>query len=287
MKKTTSPKLSKRLTQYGTLSLAMAGLMDAHGDIIYTDIDPDSAGTTQMNNVPILIDLDNDSTPEFDVRLRSGVDLVLFVNSAVTGASVLGNPEGGSAGNYRYPFALDSGYVIGPVASTTATAWINDTTQTLVFNNCQVYSGGDYAQWCHATDKYLGLRFQIAGQTHYGWARLSVRSTGELPEDWILKDYAYNDVAGESITAGQMPLGIQDNTVSKIKIRAFNKSILLSDLPNQTNYRLFNLSGQSVLTGNISSTTYRIQANTVAKGIYVIELEDTKSKAVMRKKIVL
>jgi len=286
MKKTTSENLSNRLTHYSALSLAIAGIAGAHGQIVYTDVNPD--GHSSMSNVAIPIDLDQDMTREFDVRLRGAVDLVIFVNSSLTGASVLGNPEGGSLGNYRYPFALDYGAVIGPIASTTSSAWNNDITQTLVWNNCSLY-GGDYAQWCDADDKYLGLRFQIAGQTHYGWARLSVHvGTGQLPEDWFLKDYAYNSVAGETIMAGEGGvLGIDDNTFTEVGIKAFNKSVWLSNLPNQTDYQIFNISGQRVLDGKISSSKYTIEANTLSDGIYVIELMDAQSKAVIRKKIVI
>ena len=101
MNKTTSENLSKRLKHYGALSLALAGLVDANGQIIYTPVDP-SNGTTTMNNTPILIDLDNSAPTEFDIRLRSTISLKLFVNSSASGAYVLGNPSGGSLGNYRY-----------------------------------------------------------------------------------------------------------------------------------------------------------------------------------------
>lgn len=284
MKKTTSKFLTKRLTQYGALTAAIAGIANASGQgIVYTDINPDSDGTTTLSNTPILIDMDNDGTHEFDIRLRNTVNLQIFPNSTITGASVLGNSLGGSNDNYNYPFALDNGFVI----SNAKTAWINSASQILVFNNCS-YTGSDYNQWCGVSDKYLGLRFQIAGQTHYGWARLSVRATGELPEDWILKDYAYNSVAEASIMAGEGgTLGIIDNTISKIKISAFNKSIVLSNLPNRTEYRVFNMSGQSVLNGKASSNKYVIEANTLAKGIYIIELKDPNSSALIRKKIAL
>jgi hypothetical protein len=231
-----------------------------------------------MNNFPIEIDLDNDTTHEFDVRLKYTARLYVFPNSTLTGASVLGNSLGGSLDNYDYPFALDNGFVI----SSGKTTWINNPNQIMVFNNCS-YTGSDLNQWCDVTDKYLGLRFQILGATHYGWARLDV---GELPDMWILKDYAYNSVAEAPIMAGQT-LGLEDNVISEVKIKAFNKSVSLHNLPSRTNYQLFNMSGQSVLNGKISSSEYTIEANTLSTGIYIIELRDLNSNAVVRKKIVL
>lgn len=141
----------------------------------------------------------------------------------------------------------------------------------------------------------IGLRFQIEGNTHYGWARLDV---GANQNNWVIKDYAYNaslagsgrDILAEGapIMAGEgLPLGIDDNVFSKIKIVALNKSIALFNLPQETNYRLYSLTGQSVLDGKIENDTYVIEAKTLSSGVYIIELEDNNSKAVIRKKIVL
>ncbi|MCH7524767.1 MAG: T9SS type A sorting domain-containing protein [Bacteroidetes bacterium] len=68
---------------------------------------------------------------------------------------------------------------------------------------------------------------------------------------------------------------------------AINKSIALFNLLQATNYRLFSITGQSVLDGKITNNTYVIEANTLANGIYIIELQDAESNAVIRKKIVL
>ncbi|MBE9490507.1 MAG: T9SS type A sorting domain-containing protein, partial [Bacteroidetes bacterium] len=146
------------------------------------------------------------------------------------------------------------------------------------------YSSGSRGNWSNKDDKYLGLRFNISGNTHYGWARLTVSVAGST---WVIKDYAYNTIPDEPITAGQMTLGIDDNVFSGVKIVALNKSVALYNLPQQTDYRLFSLTGQSVLNGKISNTTHVIEANTLSSGIYVIELKDKISNAVIRKKIVL
>lgn len=281
MKKITPQNLSKRLAKYGTLSLAIAGLADANGQIIYTDVDPDSDGTTNLNNVPINIDLDNDTFPEFDIRLQLTVNL--YANPLQAGASIFGNPNGGSVGNYNYPFALNSGYIIGPYAYTSDRAWISNTGQTMVYNNC-LSEGSDYNQWCTVTDKYLGLRFDIGGNTHYGWARLDV---GELPDSWILKDYAYEQTSDTPIAAGAGSLSVGDNVFDDVRIVALKKSIALFGLPQQTHYRVFSMTGQSVLNGEIGRNSQVIEANTLASGIYVIELKDTTTRAVLRKKIVL
>jgi len=89
-------------------------------------------------------------------------------------------------------------------------------------------------------------------------------------------------MAGEGITPG-----LDDNVFNSVKIVALNKSIAIFNLPQQTNYRLFSITGQSVLNGKIENNTHVIEANTLANGIYIIELKDNTSSAVIRKKIVL
>jgi hypothetical protein len=48
---------------------------------------------------------------------------------------------------------------------------------------------------------YLGLQIEIDGENHYVWAEITLND--ELTFE--LARFAYNDVAGESITAGQVP----------------------------------------------------------------------------------
>jgi hypothetical protein len=74
----------------------------------------------------------------------------------------------------------------------------------ILFGNGSVYYSGG---WVNVSDRYLGLRFQINGETHFGWARLSVRFHGGPPAErtWQaqLTGYAYETTSGKTIQAGQ------------------------------------------------------------------------------------
>jgi len=66
--------------------------------------------------------------------------------------------------------------------------------------------GGDSAHgnWVNVTDRYLGLKFQIAGQTHYGWARFTVKVTNNPINIYAeLTGYAYETVPNTPIIAGK------------------------------------------------------------------------------------
>ncbi len=276
MKKTTkknSNSLTKRLVQYGALSVAIAGVAEASGQIVYTDITDFTGGGT----VDYDLDLNNDGIVDFTVDAASfGGGAAFAVNLYAGTAS---NSFLGSAPSYIYPFALNSGDAI----SSGQTSWFdaNASSGTLNFVSCYYGNGG--SNWCGVTDKYLGLRFQLAGNTHYGWARLDLSASGN---SFTVKDYAYNSTPGAPINAGQT-LGVEEFGTNAIKIVALNKSIGLYNLPQVTEYRVMDISGKSVLNGITNGDSYVIEANGIANGIYIIELSDSNSGSVIRKKIVL
>ncbi len=53
--------------------------------------------------------------------------------------------------------------------------------------------------WAASPNAYLGLSFDIAGATHYGWARLTVNTDTTA----TLHDWAYEGTPGASIATGQ------------------------------------------------------------------------------------
>ena len=57
-------------------------------------------------------------------------------------------------------------------------------------------------QWVNATNRYLGLKFEIRGRIHYGWARLSIRYDN-FTFTATLTGYAYETIPNKSITAGE------------------------------------------------------------------------------------
>jgi hypothetical protein len=74
------------------------------------------------------------------------------------------------------------------------------------------YSGSNTAQfwkgpWANggkgSTNRYLGLKFKISGQFHYGWARLTVVTPAHGGWTATLTGYAYETVANKGILAGQ------------------------------------------------------------------------------------
>ena len=63
------------------------------------------------------------------------------------------------------------------------------------------WSGYFHGHWVNVKNRYLGLKFQIKGKTHYGWARLSVQAISQISA--TLTGYAYETIANKPIIAGK------------------------------------------------------------------------------------
>ena len=293
MEKITSQKFSKRLTQYSALVTAMSGIMvNAQEEIVYTNI-PDYSG----NPDPFyIIDFNNDGINDFAVFNSYTSYYNSFYNALygyVFGSNkLLGNVNSFiysnpvySIGPYNvgfiYPFALDSGAIISGGQNT----WLNQYYDFDIGINFLNYDNCYFGEWCDVQDKFIGVQFKIGANTHYGWARLDVGTSGL---SWTIKDYAYNMTPNAPILAGQTTsLSIDDNVFSKIKVVALNKSIGLYNLLESANYNIYNMTGQEVLKGTTDSRDFVIETPTLSSGVYVLELTDTNSKGVIRKKVVL
>ena len=266
MKKSTTKFFSKLLAQYGTLTSAILGISEANGQIVYTDIDDDGGFQTYYR-----LDLDNNGQADFIIDHNtpflkfSPVQYYVGPGNAVSAYAIYPNVG-----------------VLDDVISSGNPSWNSNYVNMFLNAKSCTFS---FPLWCDITDGYLKLRFLIGSETHYGWARLDVGISGL---SWTIKDYAYNMTPDAPILAGQTTsVSIDDNTVLNIKIVSLHKSNGVYNLKESANYRLLNMTGQEVLKGETSNSDYVIEASTLASGVYIVELGDTNTNTVIRKKVVL
>jgi hypothetical protein len=187
----------------GVSLLALAQPSEA--EIVYTP-----ANQTVGRNGSLKLDLNHDGVTDFTIfeHVRS--------QTAMASAQSIGampGPNNHVKCLYAYcasteganAAALNLGSEIG--SSPTPHGWAGGGRQDMAFEG---RSGGRHwfsGDWQYARSNYLGLRFQINGETHYGWARLSVSfDHGSGPDrSWEIQltGYAYETIAGKSIEAGQ------------------------------------------------------------------------------------
>jgi hypothetical protein len=198
-------KLEKNLLAYATAAAGAAVLsvaLPAEAEIIYTPSNTPMA-TAQLNQGAALtpLDLDNDGKPDFSFAMFFGVRYS-------TGGSVLGfksylkivpqqNGNGAVQGQ-RGPTAsaVAKGGEIGPQQK---------------FGNRDLYLYIDWfgsanqnsGSWNKVEYAYVGLKFMIGGQVHYGWARVKFPFTGRGIRLGSIYGYAYESTPNRPIVAGQ------------------------------------------------------------------------------------
>jgi len=203
------PSLERRLAAY---FLAGAGVVTvtttANAEVVYTPAD------IVLTNGVLPIDLNNDGTSDFHITNReSNYSTTAYMLGNLTALGKVGAAVVVAKSGYAsYPAPLRRGFPIGPDspkpfaglerAQVMAAAWC----YPLAANPLDCHSGG---LWKKATQRFLGIRFQINGETHYGWARLSTATrTTRLP---MIKahftGYAFETVPDKTIAAGDQGTG--------------------------------------------------------------------------------
>ncbi len=265
--------LQSRLTRYTAAATAVVGAVTgANAQIVYTDVNPDETYDAVEGNGPAfgLLDLNNDQVLDFYVYSRDTTTANgLFKLTMVAPYGTLGNAVAGDApSGYDYAFAMTSGTTIDA-----ATAWIVPASSGALSMALNIDGAFPYASyWANGvTDKYLGLKFFVAGNAHYGWARLDVTAEGDV---FTIKDYAFNATPATGLLAGQTA-GLTENVESTLHFVNQNDNtvkIMLNGLTDGT-ITLVSASGQTVSTGKTSSDEYIVNLNGLTAGVYVINAE--------------
>ncbi len=267
--------LQSRLTRYTAAATAVVGAVTgASAQIVYTDVNPDETHDA-VNGGGVgpefgFLDLNNDQVLDFYVY---SIDTTIGANTIKTTLvapyGALGNAVAGDTpSGYDYAFAMTSGTMIDA-----ATAWIVPASNAALSMALNVDGAFPYTSyWANGvTDKYLGLKFFVAGNAHYGWARLDVTADGDV---FTIKDYAFNATPATGLLAGQMA-GITENVESTLHFVNQNDNtvkIMLNGLTDGT-ITLVSASGQTVSTGKTSSDEYIVNLNGLTAGVYVINAE--------------
>jgi hypothetical protein len=189
-----SESTQRRLNSYA-LAASAAGVgalaltMPAEAKIVYTP-----AHHVIKQGGSYKLDINHDGTTDFTLKDSYTATTSGFF-ALLSAAPAAGNGLEGWVGGQAWAFALKAGAGVGP---------------RHYFPGKVLMAAGSLAgslsyagSWVNVKNRYVGLKFKIAGKTHYGWARLSVQVTNRSSITATLNGYAYETVAGKSIRAGQ------------------------------------------------------------------------------------
>jgi hypothetical protein len=190
-----SESVQRHLNMYTLAASAGAGVFalaqPAAAKIVYTP-----ANRHIGPNHTISLDLNHDGTNDFrfhdtySTNGNSGGGALKLVPAQA------GNHVWAKAG---YATALPAGVRIGPARPFAPGARVM---ARVFFTPSSTPNTRGYGPWQNATNLYLGLKFVIGGETHFGWARLTVKAqSGGVVA--TLTGYAYETIANRPIIAGK------------------------------------------------------------------------------------
>jgi len=208
-KKITSKALNRQIGLY-SVAAAVAGVSmlalaePASAEVVVTKKTIPIPLAPRDMPEPVLISMANNGVENFSFILSgSGVRelLVVGIDPGQNGAH---NQFVAGGDFYTEALALERGVSIGPagVESAVFSSFAGLVAGTNV-DNGSYFSRGYWAG--NLKNRYLGVRFQLNGKTHYGWIRLTVTmnvKSGKPSLEATITGYAYETVANKAIKAG-------------------------------------------------------------------------------------
>ncbi len=188
----------------------LAMVQPGEAEIIYTPV------YNITPNHTFHLDLNGDGTTDFKIHdsftCTSFCEVIagaITVKPAQAGNEVWGY----AAGSHSFASALPAGVLIGSTGKFSP-------------NNKVMASGGYDAgtttvgfcagPWKNQKNRYLGLKFMISGEVHFGWARLSETCGKNGENNALLTGYAYETVPNQGIIAGRTKGKADDGEIGSV-----------------------------------------------------------------------
>ncbi|HTS37723.1 MAG TPA: hypothetical protein VMH04_18760 [Candidatus Solibacter sp.] len=188
-----NPNLEKRLTTYiaaaGAAGVSLMVLSStAEATIVYTPVNVQILGNTF-----VAVDLNNDGIPDMQVGYSVGGYSGRLMAAPYPGNSLR---QANNYNNPGYAAAVFFGVPIGPGG---VFKGYDNFRMATCFAKSSV--SGCAGPWNNIGTRYLGVRFKVGAETHYGWARVDVTTVG-LGFKVSLTGYAYETTPSTPIDAG-------------------------------------------------------------------------------------
>jgi hypothetical protein len=172
----------------GAAGVGMLALTQpSQAKIVYTP-----AHITVPTNTLVPLDLNHDGVNDLSFTIGAAAD-----SSFLLAYNLRTNGVAGEVQDYRFAAALKPGanidggrkFLTGPKPDMLWGDWASSG------------GGGSTGRWKNADDRYLGVKFSIKGNIHYGWVRLRVSRPSRI--DAVITGYAYETIPGRAIIAGR------------------------------------------------------------------------------------
>lgn len=257
-------------------SLFLLGI-HANATIVWTNLIPHQTTLANGSGATFDVDLDNNAT--IDYRFT----LIYITGSSGSAGFVIA--QAGQVGTSNF-VSIDT---VGGVLDARAFASGNSIDSSSIVwhsmassnpNLLSSLSGFTSGYWTGNSDWYLGVKFLIGSNYHYGWIKMSINPN---TMDVTLKEYAYENVANTAILAGAKgPSSVNNLTdvaAIKVKNNTLNNTITFScsnTYDQITTMNIVDMQGRIVKMlkpNDISSGEIVLNTQNLSSGIYMYTLK--------------
>ncbi len=277
----------KRIASYLSGAGALLLSVQAKGQVLYTDLQPDIivGDLSWGGQLNYFLDINQDGIDEYKFEYFNdnqsfcgsggaygpnyyggfsfvNIDPISFGNAVYFGLAPGAVFTGSSC--YSQPFAFDLG---NTPAINQATKWIQG---QLMFWEEYTCSGFPVCEsrW-PSGNKFVALRMQIGNANYMGWIRAEL--AGNVV---ILKDFAFCNTPNVSLPMGAMSLnvGIQQlDAIAVVEFQQLQMSLSFSEIPRNATLHLYNLTGEEIFSSSCNSK--EISYLFAVPGVYLIQVE--------------
>jgi hypothetical protein len=275
--------LKDKLKSYSALASAVFGTAAvADAQIVYTDVNPDATLAVINDSLNAFdVNFDNAGAPEMSIATYGylynygGTDYQLnyvfsFVAPDATAALVASMQAAGTS-SFPVTTSLASGTAIG-----SASTWLDTTAAggTFYFNSAYGFGQTLLGTANTGADTYIGARFLIGANTHYGWVRINVAADASSV---TIKDYAYNGTANGPINAGQT-VGIAEIAATSWNAYSNGTSIIVK-AEFEGNVEVIDMTGNLITSGLIANGELSMDVSNASAGMYLVRVTNGTTSA--------
>jgi hypothetical protein len=136
------------------------------------------------------------------------------------------------------------------------------------------------------TVSYMGFRFKLGSNTHYGWAKVVISGTPTTGYTATFQKIAYESTPNTPIGAGQGALGLSSIKTNNLSIypNPATNMININGSENTSKIVISNILGEKTM--EINSPSKSINIESLKPGVYFLTLYDgekTSTKKLIKK----
>lgn len=256
--------------------LTIAFVAGVSAQVTFYDYSPNEELHATYAGEAINIDFDNDLSPELTLfGTKHDTVIAGVLSTTLTGFAITtyGNTEIlGRTTTLQSETILEVDTLLLGAPIDLSSTYVSSSTPSIFpgvgLTAIEAISSTTAGQFANAGYKYIGVKFDVSGFTHFGWIRVMVSATHDT---CIVDSYGYEITALTSIDAGEVGGGMLSVAESSISagVVVLDDQFQVTGLAG-SNVTVYNLLGEVQRSQKINSDKFSISTMGLPSGVYLV-----------------